>query len=284
MVILRISKSARNAVTKCRALKPCLDESSGCDEPVPLQLRKSEIWEAWALLFNSIRHHIKASEIFSSERKLEVVACGNASCLRKELRANFHKCAGCESVYFCSMTCHAAAWILHCHKQMCMKYQNQRENMALSSLEVDYLARLAREDVRKSLYHSLTTCREAGVSDEVLADRRAVSLCYAVDEHASCFAVSFFDWEAVKRKDDPFVHHLPRGPDFPTVAREDGLEDTEDVQMIIRVQYGLGRENHSIYVAVPVPVAAFEGRLCICCRFHKELTDHHGCCAMHSGK
>ncbi len=145
MVILRISKSARNAVTKCRVLKPCLDERSGCDKPVPPQLHKSEVWDAWALLFNSIRHHIKASEVFSSERKLEVVACGNvseqillaekltpnrlvhqASCLRKELRANFHKCAGCESVYFCSMPCHAAAWMLHCHKQMCMKYQNQR--------------------------------------------------------------------------------------------------------------------------------------------------------------
>jgi len=235
----------------------------GYEEKVPRQPAESEVQTVWDLFFAYIQHHVKASEIFSAERKLEEVACENASCSQRGLRSNFRKCAGCEIVYFYSLACKAVAWRVHGHKQACTEYRMRREINGVTFKDVDFLAHLAREDVRKVLYTSLRAPRKPRTGPVY---GQAVDLSYQVDHRASRFAISFFDWESVKRKDNPFVHRLPSSPKFQVIpGKNDESEDVDDVEVIIRVRYVLGSETRMIYVADAVPNAAFEGQLCTSC-------------------
>lgn len=171
----------------------------------------------------------------------------------------------------------------------------------LSLRDIDYLVRDAREAIRKTFYRTLEGERRDG--QETFSER-AVAICYALhDDRSPAFAVRFFDWESDKRDENPLVYRLGRGDTsnprtrIVTLPRAhsgsstgsgsgspaDAPSDDEDEEMevIIKVEYALGVQEQSIYVSAPFSQALFEGRLCACCRFHEELTDHAQACKVH---
>jgi len=241
----------------------------------------------------AVRHHSKALEAFSSERKVEEISCGNSNCCLRGPRSDLRKCAGCEVIYFCSPACQTIAWREQGHKQICTSYREKREHSGISSLDADYLARTARNDIRKSTFGAMSKLRSDPLS--IPFNERYVAISYAEgttkERNIDSFSTTFFNWEVVKRDIDPFVYRLPCADVFPFEisprrSRNGNrfIEDEENVEVLIMVKYKLGSGHRSIFFSTPLRKAVFEGRMCACCRFHDVLTDHNGLCLVHRGK
>ncbi len=167
------------------------------------------------------------------------------------------------------------------------------EHSGISSLDADYLARTARNDIRKSTFGAMSKLRSDPLS--IPFNERYVAISYAEgttkERNIDSFSTTFFNWEVVKRDIDPFVYRLPCADVFPFEisprrSRNGNrfIEDEENVEVLIMVKYKLGSGHRSIFFSTPLRKAVFEGRMCACCRFHDVLTDHNGLCLVHRGK
>ncbi|KLO12940.1 hypothetical protein SCHPADRAFT_392457 [Schizopora paradoxa] len=290
--IRQVLLATRRAVNKIKIMAPYADRNSTMSG-VPEQLSESPLNDVWEDFLQSIRHHLKALEIFSSERKMEEIQCGNMHCRLRGFRSDFQKCAGCEIVYYCSTECQSVAWRGQDHKHACAAYQEKRDQGGISTLDADYLARSARNDIRKSTYGAMSKLRSDPLS--IPFNERYVAISYAEnstkERNIDSFSTTFFNWEVVKRDINPFVYRLPCSDPYPFEITPKRVQDVEtpssyeeDVEVLIMVKYRLGNSHRSIFFSTPLKKAVFEGRMCACCRFHDALTDHNGLCLVHRGK
>lgn len=166
------------------------------------------------------------------------------------------------------------------------------EQSGITTLDADYLARSARNDIRKSTFGAMSKLRSDPLS--IPFNERYVAISYAEgsskERNIDSFSTTFFNWEVVQRDIDPFVYRLPCADPFafeisPKRIQELGAPQyEEDVEVLIMVKYRLGSSHRSIFFSTPLKKAVFEGRMCACCRFHDVLTDHNGLCLVHRGK
>lgn len=74
--IRRVLLATRRATAKIKILAPYVDRNSSITG-VPPQLSESPLNDVWEDFLTTIRHHLKALDIFVSERKTEEISCGN---------------------------------------------------------------------------------------------------------------------------------------------------------------------------------------------------------------
>jgi len=244
----------RKSVAKYKFLAPYLGDTA--KDEVPWQLVRSKMRDVWRQLFASMRHFAKAFEAFAAERQREEVACGNANCTLRGLRLDFWKCAGCEVLYFCSFACQKIAWKTQGHREMCNGYQDKRAHSRISSLDAEYMARIARDGIRKTVSRTLTNARRC---TNTSFDEHAILIPLVEEHRIASFGIPFSDWELAKQEVNPFVYRLyPEDTSLFKIKsrrRKDGLEDIgeEFVDVNVKVKYAVGSETRSIFFSRPFP-------------------------------
>ncbi|KAJ7622576.1 hypothetical protein DFH06DRAFT_1482062 [Mycena polygramma] len=126
--------------------------------PVATALIQTETFQTSALLDSWNRFLALASErivlLLNRDDESRLRACDNTRCRKVEPKAQFQRCSGCLSFYYCSPECQRADWRDGNHRSHCSRYHPQRlsEMQGLKVRQRSFLRALMTYDYNEAMH------------------------------------------------------------------------------------------------------------------------------------
>jgi len=257
-VVRHIVQAAQRTVAKYQHTMGRDDSDEYTLSEVFPSLMTSDIKDVWEKFFLLLNHQSSSFRLIARERREEMHACGNPSCDIQGTKSELFRCAGCYITLFCTRKCQAIAWRDNEHKANCARYQNV--HAGISHVDADFIIRYGYENARRLLCAAVTHSLLLKIP-EVLG--LAVSLVDGIDPRFSSFEVAGDDLATYAC----IAQYYPlRGSGLNSAVRVG--EPEPEVQILLKIMYGLGRIGRTIHIRTSMSRAACEGRECSCCRFH----------------
>ncbi|KAJ7624119.1 hypothetical protein DFH06DRAFT_757165 [Mycena polygramma] len=115
-----------------------------------LDFRQSTLYPVWMNLINVFERRLRVLNSFTSTRSLK--ACDNMDCPGKiRPKTQFHRCGGCQSVYYCASECQSSDWKSGGHREICPHLASLRKREPpLSVRERSYMRAVLHDDHHNS--------------------------------------------------------------------------------------------------------------------------------------
>ncbi|KAJ7738122.1 hypothetical protein B0H16DRAFT_1891440 [Mycena metata] len=121
------------------------------DRLIKSSFQKSRVYPAWLNLKNLYEERLQVLKAFKSRQRPSQKACDNPECdTGIDAKANFKRCGGCESVYYCSTECQVSDWKVGGHRTTCQHLRSIRFQDPLSSRDRSFLRTVMHRDYELS--------------------------------------------------------------------------------------------------------------------------------------
>ncbi|KAJ7138583.1 hypothetical protein C8R46DRAFT_1361666 [Mycena filopes] len=162
-------------------IKAALPEIEALVAKAPPAFRKSIFDVGWQQLQEVVTQR---AAVLTDEFRLESSkACDNRECNAISAKADFHRCSGCKSLYYCSSACQTADWKRR-HRKACRFYRtlelSEHAEPDLDPRERAYLRKLIHHDWNRG--HIGVCARQI----KFIADNPSTALFLTLFDYSKC--------------------------------------------------------------------------------------------------